>query len=158
MRPLMLTVSFSNLIINRLIAFKCYFVHNIVSFSIEDFIYCYMVYLQNSLENNKNFTCVSLRHWPVIILSVDFILIYHSNHVTQPITVTVRSKAWTFSNNGFMGSNPTGGTDAYVYLFCVYVVLCVGRGLAMGWSPVEGVIPTAYRIKKLKKRPRFKGL
>jgi hypothetical protein len=37
---------------------------------------------------------------------------------------------------------------------CVYsvgVVLCVGRGLAMGCSPVQGVLPTVYRIKKLKK-------
>jgi hypothetical protein len=37
-----------------------------------------------------------------------------------------------------------------VLLFCVYVVLCVGRGLATGWSPVQGVLPTVYRIKKLK--------
>jgi hypothetical protein len=46
-----------------------------------------------------------------------------------------------------------------VHLFCVCVVLCVGRGLATGLSPVQGVLPTVYRIKKLKKRPRFnKGL
>jgi hypothetical protein len=31
-------------------------------------------------------------------------------------------------------------------------VLCVGRGLAMSWSPAQGVLPTAYRIKKLKKK------
>jgi hypothetical protein len=40
---------------------------------------------------------------------------------------------------------------------CVYsvcVVLCVGSDLATGWSPVQGVLPTVYRIKKLKKRPR----
>jgi hypothetical protein len=46
-------------------------------------------------------------------------------------------------------------------LFCVCVfVLCVGRGLAMGRSPVQGVLPTVYRMKKLKKkRPRLnKGL
>jgi hypothetical protein len=28
--------------------------------------------------------------------------------------------------------------------------MCVGSGLATGWSPVQGVLPTAYRIKKLK--------
>jgi hypothetical protein len=38
-------------------------------------------------------------------------------------------------------------------------ILCVGRGCATGWSPVQGVLPTLYRIKKLKKRPRpNKGL
>jgi hypothetical protein len=42
----------------------------------------------------------------------------------------------------------------FVRLFCVCVVLCVGSDLAMGWSPDQGVIPTVYRIKKLKKRPR----
>jgi hypothetical protein len=36
---------------------------------------------------------------------------------------------------------------------CVYsvcVVLCVGSGLAMGWSPVQGALPTVYRSNKLK--------
>jgi hypothetical protein len=34
---------------------------------------------------------------------------------------------------------------------CVYsVVLCVGSGLATGWSPILGILPTVYRIKKLK--------
>jgi hypothetical protein len=36
-----------------------------------------------------------------------------------------------------------------VCLFCV--VLDIGRGLATGWSPVQGVLPTVYRIKKLKR-------
>jgi hypothetical protein len=35
-------------------------------------------------------------------------------------------------------------------LFCVCVVLCVGSGLATGWSTVQRVLPTVYRIKKLK--------
>jgi hypothetical protein len=33
-------------------------------------------------------------------------------------------------------------------------LFCVGRRLATGWSPVQGVLPTVYRIKKLKKRRR----
>jgi hypothetical protein len=41
-----------------------------------------------------------------------------------------------------------------VSLFYVYVVLCVSRDLATGWSPVQGVLPSVYRIKKLKKQPR----
>jgi hypothetical protein len=44
-----------------------------------------------------------------------------------------------------------------VCLFCVRVVLCVGSGLATGWSPVQRVLQTVYRIKKLKKRPRSTG-
>jgi hypothetical protein len=30
-----------------------------------------------------------------------------------------------------------------VHLFCVYVV-CVGSGIATGWSPVQGVLRTVY--------------
>jgi hypothetical protein len=41
-----------------------------------------------------------------------------------------------------------------VRLFRVCGVLCVGSGLATDWSPVQGVQPTTYRIRKLKKRPR----
>jgi hypothetical protein len=55
-------------------------------------------------------------------------------------------------------SNPTRGMDVSVRLFCVYVVLCVGSGLATGWSPVQGVLPTVYRIRNLKKRSMSKGL
>jgi hypothetical protein len=43
--------------------------------------------------------------------------------------------------------------DIYVRLFYVYVILCVGRGLATGWSPIQGALPNVYRITKLKKRP-----
>jgi hypothetical protein len=41
----------------------------------------------------------------------------------------------------------------FLCLFCVYIVLCVGRGLATGRSSVQAVLPTVYRIKKLKKQP-----
>jgi hypothetical protein len=44
--------------------------------------------------------------------------------------------------------------DVCMRLFCVCVVLCVGSSLAMGWSLVQGVLPTVYKFKKLKKRPR----
>jgi hypothetical protein len=36
------------------------------------------------------------------------------------------------SNSQIVGSNPTGGMDVCVCLFCVYAVLCVGSGLARG--------------------------
>jgi hypothetical protein len=76
----------------------------------------------------------------------------------MPIAVTARPKAWTSFdrlNAKIMGSNPTQGMDSCVCLFCVCVLLCVGSDLGTGWSPVKGVIPTVYKIKKLKKRPWF---
>jgi hypothetical protein len=51
-----------------------------------------------------------------------------------PITVAARSRAWnafTRSNAGTVGSNPTQGID-----------VCVGSGLASHWSPVQGVRAT----------------
>jgi hypothetical protein len=42
-------------------------------------------------------------------------------HTKWPITVVPRSKAWTVSarsNTGIMGSNPTGGMDGCLRLFC----------------------------------------
>jgi hypothetical protein len=81
--------------------------------------------------------------------------------IIWPITVVTWSKAWTVSvrsNTGVVGSNPTQGMDVCVCLFCVCVVLCVGSGLATGWSPVQRVLSTVYRIKKLRKPPRSKGL
>jgi hypothetical protein len=76
----------------------------------------------------------------------------------RPIAVAARSKVWTVvarSNAGIVGSNPTQGMDVCSHLFWVCVVLGVGSGLATGWSLVQGDLPTVYRIKKLKKRPRY---
>jgi hypothetical protein len=42
--------------------------------------------------------------------------------------------------------NSTPVMDVCIHLFCLCAVLCVGRGLATGWSPVQGVLPTLYRI------------
>jgi hypothetical protein len=33
-----------------------------------------------------------------------------------------------------------------VCVYSVYIVLCVGSGLATGWSTVQGVLPTPYRL------------
>jgi hypothetical protein len=46
----------------------------------------------------------------------------------------------------------TRGLDDCVCLFCVCVGLCVDKGLATGWSPVQGILPTVCRTKKLKKK------
>jgi hypothetical protein len=43
--------------------------------------------------------------------------------------------------------------DFCVRLFCVCVVLFVGRSHETGWSHVQGDVPIVYRIKKLRERP-----
>jgi hypothetical protein len=71
------------------------------------------------------------------------------------ITAAERSDARTDfarSNTGVVESNPSRGMDACVCLFCVCVVLHLGCGLGPGWSPVQGVLLTVYRITKLKER------
>jgi hypothetical protein len=72
--------------------------------------------------------------------------------------VAVRSKArFARSNTGIVGSNPNRGMDVCVRLFYVCVVLYVGSVLATGLSPVQGVLSTVYRIKKLKSGQGPKG-
>jgi hypothetical protein len=59
-------------------------------------------------------------------------------------TAAARSKAWTVfarSDTGIVGSNLTH--LVCVRLFCVWVALCLGSGLETGWSPVQGVLPSA---------------
>jgi hypothetical protein len=62
-------------------------------------------------------------------------------HRKQPVTVAALSKAWTFfarSDAGIVGSNLTPGMDVW----CVYAfILCLGSGLATGWSLVQGALP-----------------
>jgi hypothetical protein len=43
-----------------------------------------------------------------------------------------------------VGSNATRGMNVCVY--SVFVLPCVGSGLATGWSPVQGVLPTVCKI------------
>jgi hypothetical protein len=50
------------------------------------------------------------------------------------------------------------GMDVGLHLFCFCVLLSLGSGLATDSSSVQGVQPTANRIKKLKKPPNSKGL
>jgi hypothetical protein len=59
----------------------------------------------------------------------------------QPITVAERSEAWTVfarSDAGIVGSNPT---EVWMFLY-VYAVFVLGSGLAIGWSLIQGVLPT----------------
>jgi hypothetical protein len=61
------------------------------------------------------------------------------------ITVAARS-VFARSNDAIVGSSPTQGIDVCVRLFYLCVVLCVGSGLAR----VQRVLPSMYRLKKLK--------
>jgi hypothetical protein len=63
-----------------------------------------------------------------------------------PVTVAGRSETCTVfvrSEAMIVVSNPTQGMDVWCMyaFFCVCVVLCLGRGLAMGQSLVQGVLP-----------------
>jgi hypothetical protein len=40
----------------------------------------------------------------------------------------------------------------WLHAFAVCVVLCVGRGLATGWSPVQGVPPTVLELENREKK------
>jgi hypothetical protein len=61
------------------------------------------------------------------------------------------------SNTWIVGPKSTRGMDVCVRLFYICVVLCVGSGLATGSSPVQGVLPTVCRTKKLKSGQDPKG-
>jgi hypothetical protein len=75
-------------------------------------------------------------HGKVVIYFVcriwSFVLLLQSTYTNSPITVAARSKAWTI----FARSNA-----GIVCVYSVCVVLCVGSGLATGWSLVQGVLP-----------------
>jgi hypothetical protein len=91
-------------------------------------------------------------NYSVSVYILKFCVIWYD----MPIWVAARSKAWTVfahSNTGVAGSNPNRGVDVCLRLFGVCVVLCVGSGLATGWSLVQGVLPSVCKITKLKKRP-----
>jgi hypothetical protein len=82
----------------------------------------------------------------------------HENLTIIMLLVADRSKAWTVfahPNAGIVGSSPTQVMDACLRLFCVYVVLGVGSGLATGWSPIPGVLPTLLELRKWSETKRF---
>jgi hypothetical protein len=82
--------------------------------------------------------------WPIFFLKFGMVDLYE-----LPITVTARSMAWTVfarSKTGIVVSNPTRRRAVCVRLFCVCVALCIGSGLATGWSPIQGILPTVYGL------------
>jgi hypothetical protein len=78
-----------------------------------------------------------------------------------PVTVAQRSEACTVlarSEAGIVGSNLTQGMDVlYLCLFCVYIVLCLSRGLATSWWPVQGVLPSVKWSWNWKSEARAPG-
>jgi hypothetical protein len=116
--------------------------------------------IHQTLQRTRNLTSFYGLVWKSSVRFTTAITQFQVTIATNwPITVAARSKVWTVfarSNAAIAGSNPTRGMDACVRLFCVCVVLCVGSRLATAWSPFQGVLPTVYKIKKLKKRPRSK--
>jgi hypothetical protein len=112
-------------------------------------------------SNPHSHCCENLKFHTSSHHTSTFTNIYNCILEFQLIAVATWSKAWAVLvrlNTRVMGLNPTRGMDACVHLFCVCVVLCVGSSLMMGWPLIQGVLPTVYRITKLKKRPRSKGL
>jgi hypothetical protein len=83
-------------------------------------------------------------------------VIMDCNPTLDLITVAARSKARTVfarSNAGIVGSNRNQGMDVCVY--SVFVLSCVGSGLATGWCPVQGVQPTVLGLRNWSERKRF---
>jgi hypothetical protein len=69
--------------------------------------------------------------------------------VNAPVTVAAQSKAWNVFarlNTGIVGSNPARGMDVFC-VYSVFVLSCVGSGLATVWSLVQGVLPIVYKCK-----------
>jgi hypothetical protein len=67
-------------------------------------------------------------------------------------TVTARSKHEPSSPARTLGSWVRIPLEAWmsVCVYCVFALSCVGSGFATDWSPVQGVLLTVYRIKKVK--------
>jgi hypothetical protein len=90
------------------------------------------------------------------LLHYDGLWLHRRQDVTwslRLIRVTAPSQAWNVSsrsNAGTVGSKLTWGMDVCVCVYSVWVVLCVGIGLETGWSPLQGILPTLYRLRNWK--------
>jgi hypothetical protein len=72
-----------------------------------------------------------------------------------PITVAARSKGSTV----FACSNCGHEFESHSRhgILCAFI-LCVGSGLARGWAPFQGVLPTMFRLRNWKIGQRPQGL
>jgi hypothetical protein len=73
-------------------------------------------------------------------------VVYLLTQKAKLVIVAARSEAWiVFARSGarILGSNPSQGMDVW----CVYAfILCLGRGLATGWSLAQGVLPSVKNV------------
>jgi hypothetical protein len=80
---------------------------------------------------------VAFPHDPTARPRIAIFIINKQLQQDLPITVAARSKVWTVfarSNTGIVGSNPKQGMD-YLSAFILFVLPCVGSGLATGILP-----------------------
>jgi hypothetical protein len=101
-------------------------------------------------------TFTSLQHQWLCTIAVKFISswVLRALVVKWPITTAARSKTWTVSvaqtlDRRFESHLRYGCLCDLIICLCCPV--CAGKGLAIGWSPVHGDLPTAYKVKKLKR-------
>jgi hypothetical protein len=70
--------------------------------------------------------------------------------VVKPVTLAERSKAWAVfarADAGTVGSNLTLGMDVdCLCCVCIFLCFCTVRGIATGWSPVQGVLSTVLDL------------
>jgi hypothetical protein len=78
------------------------------------------------------------------------IIILTAGHSSRAVWSMNRLRSLEHWDRGFESHSRHG----CMCTFILCMLLRVGSGLATGWSPVQRVLQTAYRIKKLKKRPR----
>jgi hypothetical protein len=79
-------------------------------------------------------------------------LIHNLNKISLS-SKNINEYRWKTKNNKSLvrtlGSGVRIPLEAWVsvWVYSVFVVLFVGSGLATGWSPVKGVLPTVYTVK-----------
>jgi hypothetical protein len=86
-------------------------------------------------------------------LNIRLFIIIITTITIKPVPMAARSKARTVfgrSNIGIAVSNPAWGMDVCPRFFC-FMLSCVGRGLASGWSPLQEVLPTVQIDSQIQK-------
>jgi hypothetical protein len=97
----------------------------------------------NLLQQGAWNSIIYFKHNYIWILLHSRMYLFIRSLFREPITVVARSKAWTLFARLYtviVGSNPTWSLDVCVRIFCVYVVLCAGNGLATGFARLYTVI------------------
>jgi hypothetical protein len=81
-----------------------------------------------------------------LLHAVTELLTDHSCRAVYGMTSLRPLKRW----DRVFESHSKNGCLCACILCCV--VLCAGSDLETGWSPVHGILPTVYTIRKLEKR------